>query len=256
MARTLQLLCHEAGSPLARVQLTMLHNLIKSIPILLLLTAGTMAQARREPGPSLQERARQVEPLIIESAKGYGVDPRILRIVCFIESRYRSNAISPKGARGLMQFMPQTAARYGLRNPNDPAAAIDAAARYLRDLLARFHGRVDLALAAYNAGEGAVGSFLTGTPLVLRTGKVINARGLVTGGIPPYRETQGYVKTIIASLAVTRQNASPPFASSSPARKPLRGIKSRDFTLDATTNNGPVAVKTQPTANSSFIEVQ
>jgi soluble lytic murein transglycosylase-like protein len=97
-----------------------------------------------------------------------------------------------------MQFMPDTAKRFGVRDPHDPQQAIDAAARYLRDLLRRFGGRIDLALAAYNAGEGTVESFRTGRPLVLPTGKVINSRGQITGGIPPYRETQQYVRSIIA----------------------------------------------------------
>jgi soluble lytic murein transglycosylase-like protein len=128
---------------------------------------------------------------------------RDLRSVLY-QSRYRENAISPKGALGLMQFMPETAARYGLRNPFDPKAAIDAGARYLRDLLVRFNGRIDLAVAAYNAGEGAVDSFLTGKPLVMKTGKTINARGLVTGGIPPYPETQAYVRSIVGPLLNSR----------------------------------------------------
>lgn len=202
-----------AGSILAKSPPTMCHRLIQSIPILLLLFTSTMAQARREHESSLQERARQLEPLILESASRYGIDARLLAVMCFIESRYQSGAVSPKGARGPMQFMPQTAVRYGLKNPHDPKAAIDAAARYLRDLLVRFNGRVDLALAAYNAGEGAVESFLTGRPLVLPTGKVINARGLITGGIPPYPETQAYVRAI-TSLAATRPNAATPSALS------------------------------------------
>src|SRR5437868_6710711 len=112
----------------------MFHRLVLSIPILLLLTTSTMAQPRRELGLSLQERAREYEPLIIESAHRYGIDPRILKTVCFIESRYRLNAVSPKGALGPMQFMPETAQRYGLRNPYDAKSSIDAAAHYLRDL--------------------------------------------------------------------------------------------------------------------------
>jgi soluble lytic murein transglycosylase-like protein len=160
-----------------------------------------MAQSHREVGPSLQERSRQLEPLIVESAKRYGIDPRILSSVCFTESRYRLDAISPKGARGLMQFMPDTARRYGLQDPHDPRAAIDAGARYLRDLLFRFNGRLDLALAAYNAGEGTVESFLTGIPLRLTSGKIINPRGLITGGFPPYIETRAYVDSIIRLLS-------------------------------------------------------
>jgi len=96
--------------------------------------------------------------------------------------------------------MPDTAKRFGVRNPHDPQQAIDAAARYLRDLLRKFGGLLDLALAAYNAGEGTVESFQTGRPLVLAGGKIINRRGLITGGIPPYRETQDYVRSAIALL--------------------------------------------------------
>ena len=199
----------------------MCSRLIPSISILLVLTAATMAQLRREPAPSLQQRAREFEPLIVESARRHGIDPRILRAVCFIESRFRADATSPKGARGLMQFMPATAARYRLRNPYDPRAAIDAAARYLRDLLRRFGGRVDLALAAYNAGEGAVESFQTGKPLVLATGKIINPHRLITGGIPPYRETQEYVRLGTALLVTNSMPGTARVASVDQLKVPL-----------------------------------
>jgi len=164
-----------------------------------------MAQTQRD--SSLQTRARLLEPLIVDSAKRYGIDPRILWTLCFVESRFKTDAISPKGARGPMQFMPNTAVRYGLNNPHDSKAAIDAAARYLRDLLDRFGGRVDLALAAYNSGEKTVESFLTGRPLVLRTGKIINPRGVVTGGIPPYAETRNYVSSILKIAAVSNPSS-------------------------------------------------
>ncbi len=229
----------------------MLKKLIKSIPLLLLITAASMAQARHESDLALQERARQLEPLIIESARRFEIDPRILRAMCFVESRFRLAAVSPKGARGPMQFMPETAARYGLRNPNDPRAAIDAAARYLRDLLGRFGGRVDLAVAAYNAGEGAVDSFLTGRPLVLRTGKIINPRGLVTGGIPPYPETQNYVAAIMGALVVTRSTA----RRALPRLPDHRAMKLRDFTLDAIGESDLSANKKRSPVNSSFIEI-
>ncbi len=179
----------------------MRQRLLQSILILLLLTTSAMAQLRREAGPSLQERSQQWEPLIVESANRYGIDARILRVVCFLESRFRPGAISPKGARGPMQFMPETAVAYSLQNPHDPKAAIDAAAHYLRDLLTRFAGRVDLALAAYNAGEGTVESFQSGRRLVLPSGKIINPRRLITGGIPPYQETRAYVRSAIALFA-------------------------------------------------------
>ena len=194
-------------------------------------SVGALAQSRSAAEQSLNERAREIEPLIIEASIRYRIDPRLLRAICFTESRYRANAISAKGALGLMQFMPETAARYGLRNPFDPKAAIDAGARYLRDLMARFNGRIDLVVAAYNAGEGTVESFLTGKPLVMRTGKVINARGLVTGGIPPYPETQGYVKSIIWPLlnnqAVRTTRSLPPDSINSISdRKPKQSIGS------------------------------
>src|SRR2546425_1123666 len=99
--------------------LPMLHKLVQSISILLLLTTCIVVQAQQEPGPSLQQRAEQLEPFINESARRYGIDPRIVRVVCFIESRFRLAALSPKGARGPMQFMPETAKRYGLSHPHD-----------------------------------------------------------------------------------------------------------------------------------------
>src|SRR6266436_4529583 len=156
-----QLPCQESWPTGCTRERTMKNKLVNSLLLSLLLVPTSLAQMRNG-SPALHERARALEPFIIESAKRYGIDVRILRTMCFVESRFRVDAVSPKGARGPMQFMPETAARYGLRNPNDPRAAIDAAARYMHDLLGRFGGRVDLAVAAYNAGEGAVDSFLTG----------------------------------------------------------------------------------------------
>jgi soluble lytic murein transglycosylase-like protein len=208
-----------------------------------------MAQVRHRPAPSLQDRAREFDPLIVESASRYGIDPRILRAVCFIESRFRGDATSPKGARGLMQFMPATAARYGLQNPYDPKAAIDAAARYLRDLLRKFDGRVDLALAAYNAGEGAVESFQTGKPLVLSTGKIINPRRLITGGIPPYRETQEYVRLGTALVVTHSMPGTTRVTFLDQLKRPLLKANNSDHT-------GMKSASTVRPPGSLFIEVQ
>jgi len=190
----------------------------------------------------------------LESAKRYGIDPRILSSVCFTESRYRLDAISPKGARGLMQFMPDTARRYGLQNPHDPRAAIDAGARYLRDLLFRFNGRLDLALAAYNAGEGTVESFLTGRPLRLTSGKIINPRGVVTGGLPPYAETRNYVTSIIAR--VTRPSELISKAVLMPARRnQMRlNLKTGNLTFERSINAETARPRAEPGPNT-FIEV-
>jgi soluble lytic murein transglycosylase-like protein len=227
------------------------HKLIKPIPVVLFLSLTAFAQTGREPGPSIQERARALDPLIVESARRYGIDVRILEMICFVESRFRTDAVSPKGARGLMQFMPETAAHYGLKNPNDPREAIDAAAHYLRDLLERFGGRVDLAVAAYNAGEGAVESFRTGRPLLLRTGKVINARGMITGGVPPYPETQSYVKQILESLTFRSRAKS----TSDSLTQKRDAIRQNDFTLDTDSVVSDQSKNRRP-ASSSFIEIK
>ena len=111
----------------------------------------------------------------------YGVDARLLAAVAKQESGFNPKAVSHAGAQGLMQLMPATARGLGVSNSFDPAQAVDGAARLLRDLLKEF-GRTDLALAAYNAGPGAVHRY---------------------DGIPPYAETRAYVRTIMANLAGT-----------------------------------------------------
>jgi len=119
----------------------------------------------------------RIDSLIRQYGKQYGVDPFLIYCTMAQESSFTSSATSPKGAQGLMQLMPGTAARYGVKNPYDAAQSIMGGTRYLKDLLAMFNGRVDLALAGYNAGEGAV----------MKYGKTI----------PPYTETRNYVKLIL-----------------------------------------------------------
>jgi soluble lytic murein transglycosylase-like protein len=119
----------------------------------------------------------RIDGLIRQYGKQYGVDPFLIYCTMAQESSFSANATSPKGAQGLMQLMPGTAARYGVTNPYDVAQSIKGGTRYLKDLLEMFNGRVDLALAGYNAGEGAVMKF----------GKTI----------PPYNETRNYVRLIL-----------------------------------------------------------
>ena len=140
--------------------------------------ASTEAPQGEDEGPlqastQLQTNSRY-EPIIVQVAARHGIDPTLVRAVIQVESNYESRARSPKGAKGLMQLMPDTARRYGLANAYDPAANIDAGIRHLRSLLDRFP--LTLALAAYNAGEAAVERF---------------------GGVPPYAETRSYVARIL-----------------------------------------------------------
>lgn len=143
-------------------------------------------------------RAKVYEPLIASTAERYNVDTHLLWTIAYLESRFRHNAVSYKNGKpcayGLMQFTDATALRYGLTNPHDPRESLDAAARYVRDLQTRFGPRIDLILAAYNAGEGTVEAFREGRTLVLANNKkIINPSGQRTGGVPPYTETRHYV---------------------------------------------------------------
>jgi hypothetical protein len=125
-----------------------------------------------------------VDNFIVESGKRNSVDPLLLYSIMHQESSFKSRAMSYKGARGLMQLMPPTAARFGVRNIWDPQQNIEGGARYMRFLLDLFSGDVRLALAGYNAGEGAV----------LKYGYQI----------PPYGETQEYVRRIGRRYALIR----------------------------------------------------
>src|ERR1051325_4578267 len=228
----------------------MIQKLVHVLLLPLLFGISINAQQRTN---SIQQRAQSLEPYFVDSARRYGIDPRILRVLCHLESRFRLNAISPKGARGPMQFMPETAARYALINPHDPKMAIDAAARYFRDLLSRFDGRIDLAFAAYNAGEGTVEAFRIGRVLRLSNGKVINAGRSVTGGIPPYRETQNYVR-----LAIDLLRCRGVVATMSLGRSKTNAglITTRDFTIDVTLTEAHPGSVLRERRKSFFIDVQ
>ncbi len=140
------------------------------------------------------QRARYFEETIVEAARIAGVDPKLIWAIAYNETRFRPWLTSKKDARGLMQFIPSTAARFGLRDPFDAESSIVAAARYVKYLSSILGGRPDSVLAAYNAGEGTVLAYLNGKPLYLGN-KTINVRGERTaGGVPPYPETVSYVE--------------------------------------------------------------
>lgn len=177
-----------------------------TITLLLLITASGEAQQR----DTAVSRARRYEPLIIAASIRHRVDPRLLWTVAWLETRFRHYdergrvITSPAGAKGIMQIMPATAARYSWRDKADVAQAIDAAAQYLRDLQKMFDGRLDMILAAYNAGEGAVEAYRSGRALALPSGKVINPRR-IRSPIPPYGETVGYVRNGLAVFKALAQ---------------------------------------------------
>lgn len=123
------------------------------------------------------------EPLIQEHARRQGLRPDLVRAVIQVESGFDKRALSPKGAMGLMQLMPDTARLHNVLNAFDPADNIEGGVRHLRMLLERFQGDLRLSLAAYNAGSGAVEKF---------------------GGIPPYVETREYVRRVLRFYDVFR----------------------------------------------------
>ena len=173
-------------------------------------------------GTRLYERAtdparmRRFSPLIETNARAAGLDPALVRAVVAVESAFDPRAVSDKGAIGLMQILPDTGERYGVRADAkrstsdkllDPATNLHVGTRYLRDLLARFGNDLSLALAAYNAGEGAIATH--------------------ANRVPPFAETRDYVRLVRAIYAIYRPAAP---ASKDPVRivKP-RATTARDY---------------------------
>jgi soluble lytic murein transglycosylase-like protein len=130
----------------------------------------------------------QLDALIEQHATTWQIDPALVKAVIANESGFDANATSNAGAQGLMQLMPQTAASLGVRDPYDPAQNVAGGVRYLRGLLDRFGGNLHLAVAAYNAGPGAVEKY---------------------GGVPPYAETRNYVENVLASYDTYRTHSLP-----------------------------------------------
>jgi soluble lytic murein transglycosylase-like protein len=145
---------------------------------------GTPAFGAASPLRGYTTGSTQIDNYLIDSGTRNGIDPLLLYSIMHQESSFKSYAISPKGARGLMQLMPGTAVRYGVTNIFDPRQNIEGGARYVRFLLDRFDGDINLTLAGYNAGEGAVEKY--------------------GWQIPPYSETQEYVRRISRRYSLLR----------------------------------------------------
>lgn len=157
------------GHPQAERMLGQVGEPIAKAPECLIDNEGLDLMAQASP-----DRKKILE-LVHRLSPEYGVSPRLALAVIRTESNFNPGAVSPKNAQGLMQLIPQTAERFGVKKTFDPEQNIRGGLAYLRWLLAYFKGNVELVAAAYNAGEGAVNRF---------------------AGIPPYAETQGYVKRI------------------------------------------------------------
>lgn len=140
-------------------------------------------QAPLEPAPVAPE---QIDALVSQNAAAWQVDPSLVKAIIANESGFNANATSKTGAQGLMQLEPGTAASLGVRDSYDPAQNISGGTRYIKGLLERFHGDVHLAVAAYNAGPGAVEKY---------------------GGVPPYAETQNYVGNVLDSYRKYKSQA-------------------------------------------------
>jgi soluble lytic murein transglycosylase-like protein len=140
-------------------------------------TGGTTDPALPTVASAILAATTDFDPIIERAATRHDVDARVVKAVIQVESAFQPRARSTRGAMGLMQLMPGTARQYRARNPYDPVSNVEAGTRYLRQLLNEFE--LPLALAAYNAGEGAVRRF---------------------GGIPPYAETQAYVAKVLGLL--------------------------------------------------------
>ena len=131
-------------------------------------------------GWHFRPRVTKYDEIIKSKSKALGVHPALTKAVVHVESAFRVKARSPKGAAGLMQLMPPTAKRFGVKNVYNPEDNIRGGVKYLRWLIDHFNGRLDFILAGYNAGEGAVKRY---------------------NGIPPYPETQGYVIKVKTAFA-------------------------------------------------------
>ena len=169
------------------------------------LLAGIFTSSLPGEAKARQELKQQYDPIVQACARQYNVPADLIHSIIRAESAYDSHAISPKGAVGLMQLMPETATQYGVSDRFDPTENIAGGVKYLKDLCKLFSGNTAKVLAAYNAGQEALKKF---------------------NGIPPYAETREYIRRVMASY-------SKPFISSGvPVRKFVDATGQHVFTND------------------------
>jgi soluble lytic murein transglycosylase-like protein len=161
---------------------------------------GRLVRAVVRPRPAALPPSAGLSETVDRIAQQNRISPRLVHSVIQVESNYDPNAVSPKGAQGLMQLIPSTARRFGVSDAFDPEDNIQGGARYLKYLLGIYQGDESLALAAYNAGEGAVSRY---------------------GGVPPFPETRDYVAKVRRRLAnAPEPSVTEPAATAPPVSEP------------------------------------
>jgi hypothetical protein len=223
-----------AGSRMSVEELMASVNLLES-------AEETVERVAEEPAPKRIEIDNHIE----EVASQHGVAPKLVAAIVAVESQFNPRAVSRRGAEGLMQLMPATAAYLDVDDPFDPRDNIDGGVRHLKRLMKRFHNDLPLVLAAYNAGEQAV----------------INHRG-----IPPYRETRQYVVRVLrrydrdAARAVAKQLAAPkkkpaPPAPPAPPRMARVMYVMPDVLATRAAAPAPAAASTPPVMPAELVEL-